>query len=286
MRSRPLPRHAHAAPAPEKKERNFLVSSISAIIIILLVNAIWPEVIPISSTQVWTMRGTVMEWLTLSWPIFAWGGGFTFLAGLFRKMDYRERQRHAGHAFLGGLVISLWAGVVEEVCFRWLLFLSGIATTIFTNWLMSGWVVLGLIGLFAFGIGAASKNGLIALFFGIAAPVLTYAMFGLPPHIPEFVYTNLMGPLVNWVTFGTLHDTLYHPAGFAVGASLIAANAFFRDGHKYQGIIGIVNSWCLGMFFFYLMLNYGLPAAILVHFLYDVVVFSTSALVLAWRNDL
>ena len=96
----------------------------AAVFILLAVNLIWPEVIPISSTEVWTMHGTVMDWLTVSWPIFVWGGGVTFLANSFRVMDRRERQRHAGHAFLGGLLISLWAGVVEEVCFRWLLFLG------------------------------------------------------------------------------------------------------------------------------------------------------------------
>lgn len=281
MRKRKL----RTASAP-KKERNYIVSSISAVFIILLVNLIWPEVIPISSSQVWTMRGTVMDWLAVSWPIFVWGGGFTFIANILRRMSVSERQKHAGHAFLGGLLISLWAGVVEEICFRWLLFLSGIATAVFMNWLMGGWVVLALIGLLGLLIGALSKNGVIAIFSGIAAPVFTYAIFGLPPHLPEYIYTHIMGPLVDWVTFGTMHDTLFHPAGFAVGAALVSANAFFRDGHKYLGIIGIVNSWCIGMFFFYLMINYGLPAAILIHFLYDVVVFSASALVLAWRNNL
>ena len=154
------------------------------------------------------------------------------------------------------------------------------------NWLMGGWVVLALVGLLGLCIGALSRDGLIAIFGAAAAPTFVYAVFGLPPHLPEYIYVHLMGPLVDWVTFGTLHDTLFHPTGFAVGAALVSANAFFRDGHKYQGIVGIVNSWFLGMFFFYLMLNYGLPAAILIHSLYDAVVFSMSALILAVRNDL
>ncbi|HMO22056.1 MAG TPA: hypothetical protein PKC98_13950, partial [Candidatus Melainabacteria bacterium] len=54
---------------------------------------------------------------------------------------------------------------------------------------------------------------------------------------------------------------------------LISANSRFRDGHKYQGFLGWVNSWFLGMVFFYMTLTYGLVAAIAVHFLYDMIIF-------------
>jgi hypothetical protein len=287
MRSR-LRRPFTSASAPEKKkERNFLVSAFLGAIMLLVLNVVWPDLIPITSTQVWTMRGSAGDWLTLSWPIFAWGGGFTFIMGMFKQMSYKERQTHAGHAFLGGLVISAWAGVVEEVCFRWLIFLPAIATAMFWNYIFGGWSALILIGMLSLLLGASTKNGFLAFFLAFAVPgFIALVIGGLPPHIPEWFYLNLMGPFTDWVTFHSLHETLFHPAGFAVGAALVSTNAFFRDGHKYLGIVGVVNSWCLGMFFFYLMLNYGLPAAILVHFAYDAVVFSTAALVLAWRNDL
>ena len=71
---------------------------------------------------------------------------------------------------------------------------------------------------------------------------------------------------------------LFHPSSWAVGAAVISANAFFRDGHKYQGILGVLNSWFAGMFFFWMMFAHGLWAAMVVHFTYDVVVFTVATL--------
>lgn len=274
-------------PAPKpKRERNFLVSAALAAVFLLVVNAFWPDLIPITSAQVWESKGTVEEWFTLSWPIFVWGAGATFLIALLRHMSEEERQVHAGHLFVKGLLLSAAAGLVEEVCFRWLIFLAAIAVLPIGNWFFGGVPLLVMIGLFSLLAGSATKNGLLALFLGVAVPGFVYLVFGLPPGIPEWFHLNVWGPLADIFTGGFLHDTLFHPAGWAVGAAVIYANAFFRDGHKYQGIIGVVNSWFLGMFFFYLMLNHGLLAAILVHFAYDVVVFTTSAVVHSWRNDL
>ena len=270
----------------KKSGGNYILSAIGCAILISVINAIDPSIIPISSTQVWTRHGTILEWVLAAKIALLWGSGATFCLGLFQQLSPEARRTHAGHAFLQGLAISVWAGVVEEVCFRWLIFLGGIATTMFVNWLMGGWFALGVIAFFAFCVGAMSKNGIVAVFFGLAVPILTYAMIGLPPHIPEYIYTNLMGPLVDFMSGGALHDTLFHPAGFAVGAALVSTNATFRDGHKYLGWFGYINSWFLGLFFFYMMLTYGLPAAILVHVLYDMAVFSSAAVVLAWKNDL
>lgn len=231
----------------KKEESSYISKTIGAGFFLLLLNVIWPDLIPISSTQVWTMHGTAMEWLSMSWPIFLWGGGVSFGISFFRDLSFSERQVNAGHKFLLGLLISAFAGIVEEICFRWILFLEAIFSAMFVNWLFFGWA--------GFGFG-------------------------------EWLHLNVWGPLANWSSGGYLEGTIFHPTGFAVGAGMLYANALFRDGHKYQGPLGVLNSWFLGMYFFYLMLNYGLPAAILVHFAYDVVVFSTEALVHAWKNDL
>lgn len=272
---------------PEKKERNYIASAITSGIFLLLINAFWPDLIPISSRQVWTVHGTAAEWLSLSWPIFVWGVGATFVLSLFKQMGYRERQVHAGHKFVGGLLISVWAGLVEEVCFRWLIFLPAVVSALIGNWFFGGIPLLIFIALFGGILGiAVTQNGLGAI-LGVVLPAIVYLVCGgLPPAFPEWFHLNVWGPLADYTTGGYLHDTIFHPTGFAVGSAMLYANAFFRDGHKYQGLIGVLNSWFLGMFFFYLMLTYGLPAAILVHFAYDAVVFSTSALVHSWRNDL
>lgn len=119
----------------------------------------------------------------------------------------------------------------------------------------------------------------------LVVPMILYVFVGLPPGIPEWFHVHVWGPLANITTGGHLQEYLFHPSGFAVGAALLYSNAFFRDGHKHIGLFGYVNSWFLGMFFFYLMLNYGLPAAILVHFVYDLAVFTTNALIHAWKKN-
>lgn len=50
-----------------------------------------------------------------------------------------------------------------------------------------------------------------------------------------------------------------------------------RNGHAYQGWFGTINSWFLGLYFFYIMLTHGLLAAIVVHFTYDFIIFTIRA---------
>lgn len=231
----------------EKKEKNYIGVAMGSGLMLLLINGIWPESIPITSRSVWTVHGHLSEWLSISTPLFVWGFLVTLVLSLSHRMSWRERQVHAGHKLVLGLIVSIWAGVVEEVCFRWLIFLPAIATTKLSNWFFFGWAGFG---------------------------------------ISEWFHLNVWGPIADYTTGGYLHGDLFHVDSFAVGAALLYTNAMFRDGHKYLGIIGVLNSWFLGMFFFYLMLNYGLLSAILVHFAYDAIVFSTAALVHSWRNDL
>ena len=77
----------------------------------------------------------------------------------------------------------------------------------------------------------------------------------------------------SFLTLGTIDNILYHPFGWFVGAGIILANAKFRDGHKYQGKFGFINSWFIGMYLFWLMFEYGLVACIVIHFLYDMLIF-------------
>ena len=85
---------------------------------------------------------------------------------------------------------------------------------------------------------------------------------------------NVWGPLVDWTTFGYLTKHIFSETGWYVGAAMLYSNAFFRDGYKYQGLMGVINSWFIGMFLFWVTFNYGLPAAILIHFLYDFLLMS------------
>jgi hypothetical protein len=84
-------------------------------------------------------------------------------------------------------------------------------------------------------------------------------------------FSRLFSDTANFFTFGILKPELVD-AHWALGGAVIFANGLFRDGHKYQGIVGILNSWFVGMGFFYMTFNYGLLSAIVVHALYDAVI--------------
>ena len=258
----------------------------SAVLLVIL-NVVSPETIPISSSWVWRSEGSVSDWVSLAKPIFAWGFGVTLLFGILRKLTWEMRKTNALHAFLAGLVISVFAGVSEEILFRWILFLPTVALEQFFNWVFSGVLALLLSAVIGAGVGAAFRNVFLTFLLGLGFPVaLGVAFGGLPPGLPEWFHMNVWGPFADLTTGGHLKDYIFHSTGFAVGAAMLTANSLFRDGHKYQGVFGYLNSWFIGMFLFYVMFTFGLPAAILVHFLYDVVVFTTGSVVLAFRNDL
>ena len=217
----------------EKKGGCFVWSAFCAMILVLMVKKFWPETIPFSFLYFWKINGSLWEAVKTSWVPFAWGTGMTALIAMFTRND-PEHNRNAEVHMLGGLVISIWAGVAEEICFRWLLFYGAIVGTQVVNWFFFGWLGFG---------------------------------------IPEWFYLHIMGPVANFFTLGYLHSILFNGFGWAVGSAVIISNGKFRDGHAYLGWLGYINSWFLGMFFFWLMFHYGLFAAILVHFLYDLFIF-------------
>jgi hypothetical protein len=222
--------------------RNYLVSAMSAVCTIAVVQALWPGVIPFQTFAVWNTAGTVQDWILAGAPVLAWGFGIQGLICLCnwnaRIMRHPYLEATPKEIFVKGLRISVWAGVTEEISFRWLIFFAQIFWIKVLNFLFFGFLGLGL---------------------------------------PRFFHLHLFGPLADWTTFGGLHDFLFSPAGWAVGAAMLGTNAFFRDGHSYQGILGVLNSWFIGMFCFWLMFTYGLPAAILIHFLYDLIIYSVLA---------
>ena len=205
-----------------------------SIFILPIIMWIWPWAVPFQFFEFWKMRGTPYEWLYAAWPIFAWGTGISIIGALLTYND-RWINRNAEQIIVGGTVTSAFAGIVEEITFRWLFFLSNIVYVKIGNFLFFGFLGFG---------------------------------------IPQWLHLNIFGPIADWATLHYLGQYIFHPTGWAVGAAMLATNAFFRDGHQYLGIFGWINSWFLGMFFFWLMFKYGLPAAILVHFVYDFLIFT------------
>jgi len=233
----------------EKKPRSYLTSAFLAIFTIAIVQWLWPGVIPFGSFDAWYVTGGLADWLGSAWWVLAWGVALQSLICIARWDDRLMRTSYAevtpGEILKAGTIISLWAGVVEEIAFRWLIFYAQIVWVKVVNFLVFGFLGLGLACLF---------------------------------------HVHIFGPIADFTTLGGLHGWLFHPAGWAVGAAMLATNAFFRDGHRYQGWFGMVDSWFFGMLMFWLMFSYGLPAAILIHFLYDFLVFAVAALFAAIRR--
>lgn len=212
---------------------NYLGDALFALCFAGAVSVYYPGVIPFGFFEFWGFRASPLEAVLISWPLFLWGVVATSVL-VFSKYNGYKNPPH--EVFLAGTVTSLWAGVVEEVSFRWLIFFSGI-------------------------IGAYILDFLLLGFLGL--------------HIVQWFYMTVLCPVANFFTLGLLEPYLSGQYGWAVAAAMISSNGHFRDGHAYLGILGFINSWFCGMYFFYLTLNYGLVAAIIVHFLYDFLIFLT-----------
>lgn len=226
--------------------RNYISASIISLFIIGIVKHFWPDLIPFGFWDAWSAPYGVWTGVVAGWPILAWGVFNLVRLWIFLDENHPGlRYASAWATFKNGLWISAWAGITEEIAFRWLIFLGAMPSLIILNF----------------------------LFFGCAG-------FG----IVEWISQNVTGPIANWTSFGILALQIFDPRFWYVGAALIYSNAFFRDAHAYQGIAGTINSWFLGMGFFYLMFNYGLGSAIIVHVLYDVLVFSGIAAGIAKRT--
>lgn len=218
---------------PAKEWAAFIISSLVVAALVGVIKAIWSSAIPYDFFELWNIKGGPLDWIKSSVWVFAWGAGFTAVVSMLTRNKEHE-NRYAEEYLQRGFWVSVRAGLMEEVLFRWLLFMFMIVFVKVVNFILLGFAGFGLV---------------------------------------ELLHNYVMGPVANFFTLGLLSNLLVDPAVWAVGAGLLAANAKFRDGHKYLGFIGLVNSWFIGMFFFYLMFKYGLLAAIVVHFLYDLFIF-------------
>lgn len=67
-------------------------------------------------------------------------------------------------------------------------------------------------------------------------------------------------------------------------SAILWSNTKFRRGHKYQGLSGMLNSYVFGFYMFHIAFNYGLVYAMMTHFLFDAVLFTSEHLCQAWKN--
>ena len=233
------------------KGRNFVAASLFALIIIPVTHWVSPGHIPFSTADIWSFHGTGLgDWFTVGWPVLVWAVGVNLAVQFYNRtqpesaLEFIERITRRSskptrtQVLTTGFILSLWAGVAEEISFRWLIYLSTFTSAAITNWLFFGWAGFG---------------------------------------IPEWFHLNIWGPIANWTTLDELRPWIFDQRTWLVGGAMLATNAFFRDGHKYLGPFGWLNAWFIGMFMFYVMFNYGLLACIVLHFTYDMLIFATSA---------
>lgn len=212
----------------KKGKSCYLYTAFFALLWVLFWKWVKPTAIPFDMFQFWYLKGSIWDILWMSWPLFAWGVVGTIVLTLWRGIDF-DNVLNAEENFMRGAVKSLIAGLFEEPSFRWLIFYNAIVGAKISNYLLFGWAGFGIL---------------------------------------EWTQAHLMGPLVNFVTFGHLTEQFFS-YGWAVGAAILISNGDFRDHHAYLGPIGYWNSWFVGMFMFYLMFHHGILAAIIIHFLYD-----------------
>ncbi len=208
---------------------NYLAAAFWGFIVIGLLVFLWPSLIPFKYFEFWAVKGSVWDAAKNAWPLYLFGLGVSLLCCLGQNNYLAEPYE----ILFAGFGISLWAGIMEELCFRWIIFLSAVVVIPFMDWLLLG-------------------------FMGI--------------HVVHWVY-SILCTIADFFTLGYLHPYLVNGYGWAVGAAIISSNGKFRNGHGYQGLIGLTVSWFLGMYFFWVMFTYGLIAAMVVHFLYDLFIF-------------
>lgn len=230
----------------------YALAAIVSLTIIGVAKLFFPHLIPFELMSLWNTTGSVGDWFVAGLPIFAWGIGVNIVhliridSGSPNNPAMLRRMLPTGMSvWIEEIKTSLFAGVIEEIYFRWFYFLSAIVVVSFFNLCFFGWLGFG---------------------------------------VPEWFFLHLGGPLADWTTFHYLHDHIFDARGWAIGSAMLLSNAGFRNGHKYQGFFGYVNSWFMGMFFFWILFQYGLPAAILLHFIYDFLIGTVAAIYIAAKR--
>jgi hypothetical protein len=227
----------------------FLISGAS----LFLLYTFFRDSFPIAAGKYLVLPHHWADVLRSSWPIFAYAVGFTLFGALLTRND-PDLNRSIGSVTGNYLVVSAQAGLFEEINFRWLRFYIAMPFLKLFNWLLFGW---------------GHHMGWVRI-------------------SNEQVWL----PLANWATLHKLSEYLtVSDAQWIVPAAILAANAHFRSGHKIKAdnpmlqdktpgqrlaisIFPLINSWYLGMYFFFIMFHYGLLAAIVVHAVYDALIFS------------
>lgn len=258
--------------AIEFRQKLLVMQAINVGVLVLAAVTVWvitvmfPSFFPYEYFS-WSVS---LEVLSRFWPLALWG----FALGMFATVaNGPASSRHDEALLLWNLATGWVAAFWEEIGFRWLFICFGMISVMVMNWLFG--TVLGW-GLAAFFLFVAVKMFADDEFlFGVLllVPAVLCVVFALQVDPLYWFYEGALMPLLNFVSFGsfsTIIDPAQYPPLMVMGA--IVANARFRDGHKYQGLLGYIDSWVIGFVFMYAMFTYGLMTAIVLHGLWNTTV--------------
>jgi len=208
------------------------------IVAIAIVWPIFPTFFPYHPISgFWFIHGNFSDWMKTGYYLFVWAVVINLIS-LCKRTEFTF-EYGPKEIIKAGFIKSLLAGITEEILFRWIIFLGCMVSVYVVNWVLGGFY--------------GSEYGIIQWFNNL-----------------------IKAPIADYFTLGLLHEQIMNNKWY-VGAALIISNGLFRDGHKYQGWLGFVNSWFGGMFLFFVMFKHGLLAAITLHFIYNAVCYGIHA---------
>ncbi len=224
----------------------YIIVGLGSLLFYGFLHLFWDDRFLMDFADLGSQGRSLWEGLGKVWFIFAWAIGVNIVYGL----DKIDLPNDTGTGFsdyaIGGSWISLNAGFWEEIIFRWLMFFNAMVTAQFFNFLLGGFINTD---------------------YGFT----------------KWFAVSVAGPVANFFTLGQLDGYLLGESNWVMATAIIVAAGKFRDGHKYQGAFGYVNSWFMGMVMFWLLLNYGLWAAIVAHIAYDATVYLTAGAMVSLR---
>jgi hypothetical protein len=243
--------------------------AIGSLAIMFVIYKIFGKFVPeFDLSSLWNRTDNVCESVLKYWYIFVWGIGLAILVPTTNGSISKTRQ-----VFGYDILTSTLAGLWEEIGYRGLFIFTAIISIILMN-LFLKYLIVAIIGIAIIALIIKMKNAnvLRVIFLIGGAALIIYILridfIGNPLY---WFYHKIMFPIWHFVSFGLLDPILYHKDFsflFIIGA--MSANIKFRDGHKYQGIFGYVNSWIIGYILLHAMMYYGLCVAIIIHAVYDI----------------
>ena len=217
-----------------------------------------------------------LEWEVLIgfWPLYLWCGVLIAFETFFGEKVYSSHldEQLLGWGLLTGNMDALW----EELGFRGAFICYGMLVVMMFNWLLGTALVWFLVCLFIIAtIGVVISDDTPTPIALIPAALAIGCFWTAGTTDPWYwVYNTITMPLLNLVSLGSFTDILnpeLHSPLFVMGG--IVANVWFRDGHKYQGIVGYLDSWLIGFVLLYAMMTYGLLTAITLHAIWNTTIY-------------